>query len=119
MYKGYTGTDSDAMLQWKLVKFYLISTDIGTKFGTETIGIRIAIGVGSVETVLHIIIQSIYIGIGIGTGVGQCKYTTHKSTSGPESGVRRAASRSVWKSVSIQFHGKFKSTFGTGLFSQV
>ena len=50
--KGYTGTDSNgdsyAKSQWKLVKFHLISTDIGAKMGTVAIGIRIGtcIGIG-------------------------------------------------------------------------
>ena len=73
MQKGYSGTDTngdiDTRLQLKLVKFYLT----GTKLGTVTIGIRIGIGVGSVETILHIIIGSISIGIGVAIGVGQCK----------------------------------------------
>ena len=49
MYKGYTGTDSggdlSGKLQWKLVKFHLIDTNISTKLGTVTIVIRIGIGV--------------------------------------------------------------------------
>ena len=85
--KGYTGTNSDgdcyAKSQWKLVKFHLISTDIGAKMGTVAIGIGIGtyigIGIGSLETLLHIIIIAIFIGIrigiGIGIGVGQWKHT--------------------------------------------
>ena len=59
-------------LQWKLVKFHLISTDISAKLGTVAIGIRIGIGigVGSVETILRVIIEPNFIGIGIGSGVG-------------------------------------------------
>ena len=50
--------------------------------GTVPIGIRIGacigIGVGSVETVLHITFEANSIGIGIGIGVGQWKHTiTH------------------------------------------
>ena len=49
-------------LQWKLVKLHLISTDVGAKMGTVPIGIGIGacigIGVGSVETVLHITIEA-------------------------------------------------------------
>ena len=60
-------------------KFHHIGTDISTKLGTVAIGIRtgirIGIGVGSVETVLHIIIGSISIEIGLGIGVGQCEHT--------------------------------------------
>ena len=85
--KGYTGTDSDgdssAKSQWKLVKFHLIGTDIDTKMGTVAIGMRIStcigIGIGSLETLLHIIIIAIFIGIRIGIGieigVGQWKHT--------------------------------------------
>ena len=70
-------------LQWKLVKFHLISTDISAKLGTVAIGIgigiTIGIGVSSVETVLHIIIEPNFIGIGIrisvGIGIGQWKHT--------------------------------------------
>ena len=62
MQKGSTGTDfdgySNAKSQWKLVKFHLISTDIGVKLGTVPICIRIGIGIGLVETVLHIIAGS-------------------------------------------------------------
>ena len=49
--------------------------------GTVAIGIRIGtcvgIGIGSLETFLHIIIIAIFIGIGIGIGigVGQWKHT--------------------------------------------
>ena len=54
-------------------------TDIGAKLTTVAIGIRIGItigiGLGSVETVLHIIIESNFIGIGVGIGVGQWKHT--------------------------------------------
>ena len=85
--KGSTRTDSDGdyysdsygQLLWKLLKFYLIGTDIGAKLATVAIGIRIGItigiGLGSVETVLHIIIESNFIGIGVGIGVGQWKHT--------------------------------------------
>ena len=56
-----------------------MGTDISVKLSTEPIciriGITIVIGVGSVETVLHIIIGPNFIGIGIGIGVGQCKHT--------------------------------------------
>ena len=68
-------------LQWKLVNFHLIGPDIGAKLGTVAIGIGIGIGInlGSVETVLHIIIEpnfkGIGIGIGVGIGVGQWKHT--------------------------------------------
>ena len=87
MNKGSTGTDSDGdsygQLLWKLIKFYLIGTDVGAKMGAVAIGIgigiTIGIGIASVETVLHIIIEpnSIGIGIGIGPGigVGQWKHT--------------------------------------------
>ena len=59
------------------------NTDISVKLGTVPIciGIRITIGIGlgSIETVLHIIIEPNFIGIGIGVGagigVGQCKHT--------------------------------------------
>ena len=61
MQKGSTGTDPDghydAKSQWKLVKFHLISTDISVKSGTVPICIRK--GIGSVETLLHIIILAI------------------------------------------------------------
>ena len=40
-------------------KNHLIGTDIGVKLGTVPICIRIGIGIGSVETVLHIIILAI------------------------------------------------------------
>ena len=85
--KGSTGTNSDGdsysdsygQLLWKLLKFHLIGTDISAKLGTVAtgieIGITIEIGVGSVETVLHIIILAIWIGIGVGIGVGQWKHT--------------------------------------------
>ena len=79
MQKCSTGTNSDgdsyAKSQWKLVKFHLIVTDIGTKMGTVAMGIGtcIGIGIGSLETFLHIIIIAIFIGIGI--GVGQWKRT--------------------------------------------
>ena len=81
--KSYTGTHSDghsnAKSQWKLVKFNLIGTNIGAKMGTVAIGIRIGtcigIGIGSLETLLHIIIIAIFIGIRIGIGVGQWKHT--------------------------------------------
>ena len=60
-------------LQWKLVKFHLISTNISAKVGTVAfgirIGIRIGIVLGSVETVLHIIIGPNFIGIGVGLGI--------------------------------------------------
>ena len=67
--KGYTETNSDgdsyAKSQWKLVKFHLIGTDIGAKMGTVAIGIGIStyIGmrIGSLETLLHIIIIAIFI----------------------------------------------------------
>ena len=72
-------------LQWKLVKFHLIGTDIGAISGTVGIGIGIGIGLGSVETVLHIIIEpnfiGIGIGIGVGIGVGQGKHTMNPSES--------------------------------------
>ena len=56
---------------------------IGTKLGAIAIRIGIVscigVGVGLVETVLHIIIEAILIGvgisIGIGIGIGQCKHT--------------------------------------------
>ena len=58
----------------KLLKLHHISTDICAKLGTVAIGIGIGItiriSVGSVETVLHIIIEHNFIGIGIGIGVG-------------------------------------------------
>ena len=59
-------------LQWKLVKFHLIGSDISAKLGTVAIGIGIGIGIGlgSVKTVLHIIIEPNFIGIRIGIGVG-------------------------------------------------
>ena len=57
-------------LQWKLVKFHLIGSDISAKLGTVAIGIGIGIGLGSVKTVLHIIIEPNFIGIRIGIGVG-------------------------------------------------
>ena len=61
MQKGYTGTEiygnPDAKWQRKLVKFHLIST----KLGAVAIRIRIGMSVGSVETVLHIIIESIFL----------------------------------------------------------
>ena len=89
MQKCSTGTDSDGhsdgdsygQFPWKLLKFHLISTDIGAKMGTVPIGIGIRrcirIGLGSVETLLHITIEPIFIciGIGIGIGVGQWKHT--------------------------------------------
>ena len=83
MNKGSTGTDSDGnsygQLLWKLLAFHLISTDIGAKLGTVAIGIRkgitIGIGVGSVETVLHITIIAICIRVGLGVGIGQWKHT--------------------------------------------
>ena len=67
--KGYTGTDSDgdsyAKSQWKLAKFHLVGTDISAKMGTVAIGIGIStcigIGIGSLETLLHIIIIAIFI----------------------------------------------------------
>ena len=63
MQKGSTGTDSDghsdAKSQWNLVKFHLIVANISVKLGTVPISIRIGIGIGSVETVLHIIILPI------------------------------------------------------------
>ena len=67
MQKGSTGTDSNghsnAKSQWKLVKFHLISTNISVKLGTVPICIGIGNGIririGSVETVLHIIILAI------------------------------------------------------------
>ena len=78
MNKGSTGTDSDAKVAME-IKFHLISTDIDAKLGTVAIGIRmgitIGIGVGSVETVLHIIIESNFIGISVGIGFGQWKHT--------------------------------------------
>ena len=51
--------------------------------GTVAIGIRIGtcigLGVGSVETLLHITIKAIFIGVGLGVslgiGVGQWKHT--------------------------------------------
>ena len=56
-------------------KFHIIGTDICAKLGTVAIGIRIGIGIGSVETILHIILGSIFIRIGVGIGVGQCRHT--------------------------------------------
>ena len=58
-------------------------TDIGGKMGTVPIGIGLCtykgLGVGSVETVLHITIETISIGLGlglcIGIGLGQWKHT--------------------------------------------
>ena len=41
------------------LKNHLIGTDISVKLGTVPICIRIGIGIGSVETVLHIIILAI------------------------------------------------------------
>ena len=85
--KGYTETDSDgdsyAKSQWKLAKFHLVGTDISAKMGTVASGIGIStcigIRIGSLETLLHIIIIAIFIGIrigiGIGIGVGQWKHT--------------------------------------------
>ena len=47
--------------------------------GTVAIGIRIGtcigLGVGSVETLLHITIKAVFIGVGLGIGVGQWKHT--------------------------------------------
>ena len=85
MQKCSTGTDSDGhsdgdsygQFLGKLLKFHLISTDIGAKMGTVPIGIGrcIGIGLGSAETLLHITIEPIFICIGIGIGVGQWKHT--------------------------------------------
>ena len=57
------------------LKNRLFSTNISVKLGTVPICIRTGIGIGSVETVLHIIILAIWIGIKIGIGVGQWKHT--------------------------------------------
>ena len=47
------------------------------------IGIGIRIGLGSVETILHIFIETnfigIEIGVGVGIGVGQWKHTIRES----------------------------------------
>ena len=53
---------------------HLISINISVKLGRVPICIGIRIGIGSVETVLHIIVLAIWIGIGIGIGVGQRKH---------------------------------------------
>ena len=53
----------------------LISTNISVKLGT--VSICIGIGIGSMETVLHIIIEPNFIGIririSVGIWAGQCK----------------------------------------------
>ena len=43
--------------------------------GMVAIGIRIGIGLGSVETVLHITIIAICIGVGLRIGIAQWKHT--------------------------------------------
>ena len=95
--------DSYAKAQWKLVKFHLISTDIGAKMGTEAIGIRIGtcigLGIGSVKTVLHITIVAICItvrvGIGIGIGIGQWKHAISGARNQDLSPYRAADERST------------------------
>ena len=60
-------------------------TDIGGKMGTAAIGIRIGtcigLGIGSVETLLHITIKAICIGVGLGIGVRQWKHTMRSNAS--------------------------------------
>ena len=87
IYKGSTGTysddDTDAKLQCKSIKNYIIGSDISAKLGIVAIciGISTCIGLGvvSVETVLHIIIIAISIRVGVGlslgVGRGQWKHT--------------------------------------------
>ena len=68
-------------------KNHIISTDFCVKLGAVPICIRIVIGIeiaiGSVETVLHVIILAIWIrigiGISIGIGVGMWKHTITKA----------------------------------------
>ena len=73
----------------KISSIPIIGIDIGTKLGAVAIGIGscIGVGVGAVETVLHIIIETILIGVGISIGigivVGQCKYTIRTHFSNP------------------------------------
>ena len=63
----------------KLLKNHLFGANISVKLGTVPICIRIGIGIGSVETVLHIVdISHIRIGIGIGIGVRQWKHTIRR-----------------------------------------
>ena len=58
---------------------HLIGTDIGVKLSTVPIcigiGITIRIGAGSVQTVLHIIIEPNFIGIGV--GISRAMLTHH------------------------------------------
>ena len=88
MQKGYPGTDtngnSDGKLQWKLVKFNLIGTDISVPIwlqhpSSSGIGTCIVIGLGPLYTLLKITIKPNSIGMGVVIGIGQCKHTMKRN----------------------------------------